>query len=409
MAKIADEYFKLDPWKIIEEGFDPAYNEVAESVFSLGNEYMGVRGYFEEGTTAPSLQGSYFNGIYERDHAETGLNYKGIVSKTHFMVNAVDSFYTKLELDGEMLDMNQIQMENFKRELNLKTGELSRTLTWITHSGKRLKITFERFLHMENYTEAFQKITFEPENFSGAIKVTVGQNFGTTHGSNDAKYWNTTEKGFTEKGAYIVSDTTSSNQRVFSGFELEVSREIVCERLETEKFVGYTFDFPLEKAQQDSLTKYITNLAEKNISLAEAEFVQKGHSNLSKQHECGYEAAKASQQAFWENVWAKFDIKIDGDLKNQQGIRYCIFQLQQTYHGQDPTNNIGAKGLTGEAYNGHAFWDTETCCLPYYLFTNLKAAKNLLEFRYSTLAEAKNSSAAIRLRRSLLSNCNAKW
>lgn len=236
----------------------------------------------------------------------------------------------------------------------------------------------------------FKKITFEPENFSGAIKVTVGQNFGTTHGSNDAKYWNTTEKGFTEKGAYIVSDTTSSNQRVFSGFELEVSREIVCERLETEKFVGYTFDFPLEKAQQDSLTKYITNLAEKNISLAEAEFVQKGHSNLSKQHECGYEAAKASQQAFWENVWAKFDIKIDGDLKNQQGIRYCIFQLQQTYHGQDPTNNIGAKGLTGEAYNGHAFWDTETCCLPYYLFTNLKAAKNLLEFRYSTLAEAKN-------------------
>ena len=82
--------------------------------------------------------------------------------------------------------------------------------------------------------------------------------------------------------------------------------------------------------------------------------------------------ALKDNKGFWQYIWDRFDIEIDGDEKNQQGIRFCIFQMQQTYHGQNPGNNIGAKGLTGEAYNGHAFWDTETYCLPFYIFNNLQ-------------------------------------
>jgi maltose phosphorylase len=106
-------------------------------------------------------------------------------------------------------------------------------------------------------------------------------------------------------------------------------------------------------------------------------------------------AAKA-QTAYWDAYWAVSDIVIEpasGNEKTvaleQQGIRYCSFQLAQTYNGGSMRHNIGAKGLTGEAYNGHAFWDTESCCLPFYLFTNPNAAKDLLLFRYNTLPMAK--------------------
>ncbi|MDR0812346.1 MAG: hypothetical protein LBN23_08790, partial [Paludibacter sp.] len=102
-----------------------------------------------------------------------------------------------------------------------------------------------------------------------------------------------------------------------------------------------------------------------------------------------YETALAEHKNFWKNVWDKLDIVIEGDDENQQGIRYCIFQLHQTYHGSDPTLNIGAKGLTGDAYGGKAFWDTEAYCLAFYIFNNPEAARNLLEFRYSTLEQAR--------------------
>ena len=101
MAKIADRYFCTEPFSVTERGFDPAHNQVAESIFSLGNEYMGVRGFAEEGVSAPTLKGSYFNGIYEYALEDTPIHYKGIVQRTHFMINSVDWLKTEIEADGE--------------------------------------------------------------------------------------------------------------------------------------------------------------------------------------------------------------------------------------------------------------------------------------------------------------------
>ena len=103
-----------------------------------------------------------------------------------------------------------------------------------------------------------------------------------------------------------------------------------------------------------------------------------------------YAEVLEANKVYWAAFWAKSDITIEGDPENQQGIRFCIFQMQQTYRGVVPGANIGAKGLTGEAYNGNAFWDTETYCLPFYLFSNPEAAKSLIEFRYKTLPQAMN-------------------
>ena len=105
MAKTADKYFKVDPWAIIEEGFDPSKGRVAESIFSLGNEYMGVRGYFEEGYSGERLVGSYFNGLYEETEVRHPAVYKGFVHKSRDLTNAVDWLYTRIAVDGETLDI----------------------------------------------------------------------------------------------------------------------------------------------------------------------------------------------------------------------------------------------------------------------------------------------------------------
>ena len=108
-----------------------------------------------------------------------------------------------------------------------------------------------------------------------------------------------------------------------------------------------------------------------------------------------YDKLEKENIDWWKKVWDSSDITIANDLENQQGIRFCIFQMYQTYHGAVEGTNIGAKGLTGEAYNGNAFWDTETYCLPFFIFNNQEAARNLLYFRYKTLDEARKRAEVL--------------
>ena len=130
MAKIKQRYLTVHPDKIIEEGFHSERNEVSESIFSLSNEYMGVRGFFEEGISLPSLVGTYFNGIYEYAKEETPNAYKGIVKRTHFTINSTNAFKIELSLDGARLDLPKIPFSGFRRELDLRTGESIREFTW---------------------------------------------------------------------------------------------------------------------------------------------------------------------------------------------------------------------------------------------------------------------------------------
>lgn len=388
MAKQADMYFRLDPWNIIEEGFNPKKNLVSESIFSLGNEYMGIRGYFDEGYSGKTLLGSYFNGVYETAREMTKNSYKGIVKRTHFLINSVNWLHTKINLDGEILDFQTSRIENFSRILNMKTGTLKREFIWITPSDKRIRLSFLRFLDMEISCRGYQKIEMEALNFSGSIEIETGLDFNIIHQTREECRWSEIKKESREKGSAIIAVTESTNQRIFSGYQYKTTGTTISKKLERERFTGHNIILELKKGKTSVFEKLVCNIVEKDSNVALKTLWEHGQKEMDSQGDTGFQKAVLRQEKYWERIWEKLDIIINGDEKNQQGIRFCIFQLQQTYHGQNPTNNIGAKGLTGEAYNGHAFWDTETYCLPFYLFSNLPAAKNLLEYRYSTLPNA---------------------
>lgn len=389
MAKIADVYYQVEPWKVSEKGFDPSRSEVSESIFSLGNEYQGVRGYFEEGYSGESLLGSYFNGVYEYSLKEQEAQYKGIIKRSHFMVNGVDWLSMKIEIDGEILDLAHSKIEAFYRELDFKTGQLKRQFIWTTNHGKRLKLIFRRFLHMESAYYGYQQLEVEALNFQGELQVELGLDFNTIHQSENGNFWTEQAKGETSFGGWVIGKTLTTNQQIFSGFDIRTNECLSSKITKRDKFIGRKLNVKLEEGKGVIIQKYVTNIVDKQPRETEV-LRQKGIDALENQMAEGYDHAVIKQKSYWEDVWQKYDIEILGDELNQQGIRYCIFQMQQTYHGQNPTNNIGAKGLTGEAYGGHAFWDTETSCLPFYLLTNLKAARHLLEFRYSTLEQARH-------------------
>ncbi|MFD2411048.1 glycoside hydrolase family 65 protein [Paenibacillus rhizoplanae] len=386
MAKVADPYLKVDPWAITEEGFDPERNRTSESIFSLGNEYMGVRGYADEGYSGDSLPGSYFNGLNEQ--MEVGNHYKGIIRSLRYMVNAVDWLHTRISVDGEPLDLAHSRIEKYTRRLDFRTGTYTREFIWLLADGKKLKLRFTRLVSMTTSHLGMQEISFTALNFTGKVDICTGLDFGMVHEEHGQSMWKEQRSG--EEGAVtaIMASTLTTGNQLFSGFVLKSSQALHTELVEDDRYIGRQFSLMLAEGEPASFTKLVVNVTDSDASRAADRLWTKGMELAAAADRLEEEEVLADQAAYWSGIWATSDIRIEGDPENQQGIRFCIFQLYQTYHGDHPGYNIGAKGLTGEAYRGLAFWDTESYCLPFYLFNNPKAARSLLEFRYKTLPQA---------------------
>ena len=383
MPKKSNMYLDVDPFKIIETGFHKSRAKVSESIFSLGNEYCGVRGYFEEGYSGDTLIGNYFNGIYEYAKSDTPNSYKGIVKRTHFTINSMNYFKCKIEVQDEALDLNISKFSDFSRTLDMKNGLYTRKFKWITKSGI-IEVTFERMLNMINCHEAIQRITFN-SNKDINLKLTLSLDSHVYHWGSDC-YWDR-DNEFKDANYFGVSAKTISTHQAITSM-MYIDKE-VNEYHFNDYSVDCELNINLKENQPFSVSRYVINIVNKETDENISTLRNQCKGKLDIFSKKGFDYVLDCNTKFFNNVWENSDIEVGGDDVNQQGIRFCIFELAQTYHGYEKDNNIGAKGLTGEAYSGHAFWDSETYCLPYYLFSSQIASKNLLMFRYNTLEEAK--------------------
>jgi len=396
VAKVADKYFETHPWKIIERGFNPSYSRVSEAIFALSNESLGLRGYFDEDEEGlDSLRGSYINGVYEYEDLQN--SYKGIINRRHFMIPTVDWLKTKIKVDGKRLNLAINKFENFTRILDMEAGTLERSFVWRTKTGKALKITFLRFLDMLHPERAYQRLTLEALNFSGEIELETGLSFHLEHEMKEENFWNPVRRSTGDNSCAIQCRTTYSGQEVFAAAQVSVSVPVTTQGMEHGRLVKLGVSLPVDQGKPIEIDKSVVVLFDET---ERDELWLSGQKLFEKAQAVSLGEALAAQRKYWKEHWSTSDIQImsaDDSVREcveqeQQGIRFCIFQMAQTYRGGHEKHNIGAKGLTGEAYNGHAFWDTEACCLPFYLFTNPIAAKSLLMFRYNTLGQAKKRS-----------------
>jgi len=392
VAKIADKYFITDPWKVIESGFDPAYARVSESIFALSNESIGIRGSLDEGGSTDSLRGAYVNGVYEIN--ELPKSYRGIIDKTHFMIPAADWLAVEITLDGEDLDLGKVKFSGFTRELDMRAGTLTRSFIWHTESGKDLRLTFIRFVDMLQGERAYQRICFEALNFSGQVELSTGITFDVKHEGRNTCFWGETDIEITGNSFALKARTLASKQEVFTAAVIDFPSQGVTPLREFApgRTVMLQTALDLEQGRSVQIDKRVVIVFDGTTGY---KLWQTGQALFEKTKAVSLDSALEKQQKYWENHWIISDVVIEPSSENdidviedQQGIRFCSFQMAQTYKGGSIHHNIGAKGLTGEAYNGHAFWDSEACCMPFYLFTNPAAARSLLIFRYNTLPQA---------------------
>ena len=386
--------FEIHDWKIIEQEFNPSKQKQAESIFSIGNGSFGQRANFEEKYTGDTLQGSYVGGVYYPDKTRVGWWKNGYPEYFAKVLNSCNWIGINIEIDGEYLDIHQQEILSFRRELDMKSGTLSRRMKVRFKSGKEIEVESLRFCSMHDEQVAAIRFIVTPLNFSGNVKFTPYLDGNVmNHDSNyDEFFWEEDSHKVDVKKGFICSKTKKTNFIVstamrFSFWKNDDLLEIEPKNLSKAFYVENSFDYFLEEGNKYTLKKYVSIVS--TINHSEGEVISKSIDNVRQAYMNGFDYLLKNHTSVWEEIWSKADIVIEGDLAAQQAIRFNIFQLYQTYTGKNEKLNIGPKGFTGEKYGGATYWDTEAYCLPFYLKTaNPQVARQLLIYRYNQLDKA---------------------
>ncbi|MBL4675600.1 MAG: glycoside hydrolase family 65 protein [Mucilaginibacter sp.] len=388
------QYFKVDEWRVIEEGFNPHFNKVAESVFSLGNGRMGGRANFEEAYSGETLQGNYVAGVYYPDKTRVGWWKNGYPEYFAKVLNAANWIGIDISLNGEQLDLAKCKVLNFRRELNMKEGYLKRNFRAVTITGKEVEVESIRFNSLVDDETGAISYTIKPVNFGGYIKLTpsIDGDVVNKDANYDEKFWDEVSKHTWNDGGVLQMRTKKTGFEVATGMKYHISVDGEPEHIETEpvtreKYIGAEIRMEIKQGQRVTICKYAANLSSQNHPADE--MMALTQDLLDRVCHKGFDTMLAEQAAAWAEKWKQNDIIIEGDAAAQQGIRFNIFQLNQTYTGEDDRLNIGPKGFTGEKYGGSTYWDTEAYCVPFYLATaEQKVSRNLLLYRYKQLGKA---------------------
>jgi len=420
LFKTSDKYFNVEPWRVVEEGFDPAKQRLSESIFSLANEFMCVRGYFEEGYSGDHLLGSYISQLYDTLDVKYPQVFKGFVTEVAAMITAVDWLYTRISVDGETLDLASSEFSDFRRVLDLREATLTREFVWTTQGGKRLKLGFVRFTDLHDTAVGCQRIILEPLNFEGEVRLVSGLDFGTvyelaagwdqTQGSGasacasassnaeassiPSNFWEM-ERCAISGGLYALqARTRRSGCRLFSSFRVAANQGFDTEPVEGEKFIGVEARLELERGRVTIFDKVVVNHWEQ---AEDGEVVwSEGLALAGRLSDIGFDRALEGHRRDWAAFWDRMDIEVEGDPELQQGLRYSLYAMYMNYHGESDRRNVLCK-LGGEVYSGVNFWDTEIYCHRMYMFLDPRIARKLLMYRYHYLPRALENAKRVDL------------
>ena len=389
-----DSRFQSDEWKIIETRFEPDRGRDSESIFALGNGMMGQRANFEEHYSGDTLQGTYVAGIYYPDKTVVGWWKNGYPEYFAKVPNAPSWSGIRITIDGDELDLAHCKIRSFRRELDMKAGMLTRTFTAVMPSGRVAEVVAKRFVSLSEPEKAAISYSVQITGGSGTVVI---EPFLDTDVSNedanyDEKFWENESARHDGPGSVVIAQTRKTAFTVATAMEnhfthngIPIDEKSVTNTstlaarstLKASYSDGDSFEVKKYVAVLSSLNHPVDGMADKAM-LSAGEAARKGFDPMFADHALA-----------WAKRWEHGDIVIKGDVDAQQGIRFNIFQLCQTYTGEDPRLNIGPKGFTGEKYGGSTYWDTEAFAFPFYLSTaDTHVARNLLLYRHKHLGKA---------------------
>ncbi|MEI3849273.1 MULTISPECIES: glycoside hydrolase family 65 protein [unclassified Microbacterium] len=400
--------FPVDPWRFVEKSFDIDDAGVTETLFAVGNGYLGMRGNHPEGRFAHE-HGTFINGFHETfpiRHAEQAY---GFAEVGQTIINAPDAKIMRVYVDDEPLSLDVADLREYERVLDMRDGVLRRHLIWVTPSGKEVQIEFERMVPFEEKHLAV--MTIDVTVLNADAPVTVSCQMINRQDGEDV-YGGTPSAP--KRAGFDPRKTERFHERVLQPQEYWQDRlrsALSYRATESGMTIAIVADHLVETANEHTSRTLIEPDIAKNVFRVQAkagvpirvtklvsyhtsrgvpsrELVDRCRRTLDRALAEGVDAIRAQQRSWLDAFWERSDVRIGGHDDLQQATRWCLFQLAQASARADG-QGVPAKGMTGSGYSGHYFWDTEIYVLPFLAYTTPLWARNALRMRYLMLPAAR--------------------
>jgi alpha,alpha-trehalose phosphorylase len=369
-----------------------------ESLYFTGNGYIGVRGNFEEGYTEgeKSIRGTYLNAFHDVSDISYGEKLFAFPETEQKLLNVVDTqsilIYLGEGQEEEKFTLFEGDVLSYQRFLHLDQGFTERVIHWRSPLGKEVKLTFRRLVSFLEKEVFIQQINIEPVTYHGLVRIVSSVNGDVSNfvdpndprvASGHGKRLNVSNVKQVGEMSFVECETERSRLNCACGSVYRVSSSCKRKDVEHERSIESEFIFELkEKVVFEKKNVYVDTLRHQENLLEGLTHI---HERVD---ESSFDVLLQQQIEYLTTFWQNTDVEINGDDALQEGIRFNLFHLLQSA-GRDHYSNIAAKGLSGEGYEGHYFWDTEIYMFPVFLMTNPELAKQLLLYRYSILDHAR--------------------
>lgn len=361
-------------WKITENSFDPASQNHKETIFTIGNGYLSTRGALEEGYPGES-RASFIHGVF--DDAPVVFTE---------LANAPDWLPLNILLNGERFSLASGTILDFQRELDLRSGLLTRRVRWQSPGGHVATLLFERFASLADEHLLALRCQVTPE-FNGEVEIRAALN-GNMDNEGLAHWRHVAQHRENRETVCLQSRTRKSGIDLALAMRLLGSPDPQPEFWDAENVPTLRQVYTVRPDETVSLVKLVGVATSRDsdapLALARERVVKP----------TSWDEALEAQKQAWEREWERCEVSIEGDDEAQIAVRFSLFQLLIAAPRHDNRVNIGAKTLSGFGYRGHAFWDTEIFMLPVFTYTAPQIARNLLDYRYLTLPAAREKARA---------------
>lgn len=405
--------FPVDEWRLVE--LEPSVHDLGttETLFTVGNGYLGMRGNPEEGRKSYS-HGTYINGFHETweiSHAEEAF---GFAHTGQTIVNVPDAKLMKIYVDDEPLELSVADLDRYERQLDFRDGCLRRELVWRTPAGKRVQIRSSRMISFTDRHLALMEL--EITMMEGDAPVVVSSQLLNRQDGIDDYRRSRRDEGFDPRRTNKFSERVLQPQqhwvqddRVGLGFQtadsgmtivvaadhhLETDNDVEQSASATEDSAKHVFRIQAREGKTIRIRKSVAYHTSRGVPVQE--LYDRCRRTLDRVKGEGHEYYLRSQREFLDDFWLNADVEVEGQPAIQQSVRWCLFQLAQAAARSDQMG-IPAKGVSGSGYEGHYFWDTEIYLLPFLMYTNPRVARNALRYRVNLLPQARERARVMSL------------
>ncbi|BDV31386.1 glycoside hydrolase family 65 protein [Microbacterium terricola] len=400
--------FPVDPWRLVETSFGLDDAGVSETIFAVGNGYLGLRGNHPEGRNAHE-DGTFINGFHETfaiRHAEQAY---GFAEVGQTIVNAPDAKVMRVYVDDEPLSLDEAEVRGYERALDLRSGVLTRSLLWVTPSGKEVQVEFDRMVSFEEKHLAIMRMTVTVLNSDAPVTISCQlinrQDGEDVYGGTPSvprkagfdprkadritervlqpqEYW---QDGVRSALSYKVTES-GMTLAVVADHLIETENQYDARRLIEPDIAKNVFRVQAKAGVPTTVTKLVSYHTSRGVPARE--LVDRCRRTLDRARSEGVQSQYDRQRAWLDGFWERSDVVIEGHDDLQQAARWCLYSLAQAAARADGLG-VPAKGVSGSGYSGHYFWDTEIYVLPFLTYTTPLWARNALRMRAMMLPHAR--------------------